>query len=71
MRIVYACCMRTTLDLPEELVDEARRSANLATKREAVIAGLEELIKKARREELRSLAGKIVLRVDLLASRRR
>jgi Arc/MetJ family transcription regulator len=63
--------MRTTLDLPEELVDEARRSSHLGTKREVVIAGLEELIKKARREELRSLAGKIVLRVDLPASRRR
>lgn len=71
MPLVYALSMRTTLDLPEQLVEEARRASNLATKREVVIAGLEELIKKSRREELRGLAGQIDLRVDLAASRRR
>lgn len=63
--------MRTTLDLPEQLVEEARRASNLPTKRDVVIAGLEELIKKSRREELRGLAGQIDLRVDIAASRRR
>lgn len=63
--------MRTTIDLPEQLVEDARRASNLPTKRQAVIAGLEELIKKARREELRRLAGQIDLRVELAALRRR
>jgi Arc/MetJ family transcription regulator len=63
--------MRTTLDLPAELVEEARRAANVATKREAVIAGLEELIRRARREELRGLAGRVDLRIDLERSRKR
>jgi Arc/MetJ family transcription regulator len=63
--------MRTTIDIPEEMLDEARRASGLRTKRETVISGLEELIKKARREELRRLAGKMNLRIDLRRSRRR
>jgi hypothetical protein len=43
----------------------------LRTKRETVVAGLEELIKKRERDELRGLAGKIQLRTDLTRSRRR
>lgn len=63
--------MRTTLDLPEETLENARRAANLRTKRETVIAGLEELIRKSKREELRGLAGKIRLDVDVSRSRER
>ncbi len=63
--------MRTTLDLPADLLEEARRAANLPTKREAVIAGLEELIRKAHREALRAMAGKIDLQIDLAKSRKR
>jgi Arc/MetJ family transcription regulator len=63
--------MRTTLDLPDDLLDEARRAANLGTKREAVIAGLEELIRKAHREALRAMAGTLDLNVDLVKSRKR
>jgi hypothetical protein len=63
--------MRTTLDLPEETLEKARRAARLRTKTETVIAGLEELIRKSKRDELRSLAGKIRLDVDLSRSRER
>jgi len=63
--------MRTTLDVPEELLDEARRAAGFRTKRETVISALEELVKKAKREQLRHLAGKMNLRIDLARSRRR
>lgn len=63
--------MRTTLDLPEETLEKARRAANLRTKRETVIAGLEELIRKSKREELRGLAGRIGLDVDVQRSRDR
>ena len=68
---LYALSMRTTLDLPEETLERARRAANLRTKRETVIAGLEELIRKGKREELLRLAGKIRLDVDLTRSRQR
>ena len=63
--------MRTTLDLPEGILEEARRAANLHTKRETVIAGLEELIRKSKREGLRGLAGQIRLDVDVPGSRER
>ena len=63
--------MRTTLDLPEDLLEKARRETGLRTKRETVIAGLDELIRRSEREELRALAGRIRLRVDLKRSRRR
>ena len=63
--------MRTTLDLPAETLEKARRAANLRTKRETVIAGLEELIRKSKREELRGLAGRVRLDVDLARSRDR
>ncbi len=63
--------MRTTLDIPEEILERARRASNSRTKRETVISGLEELIKKGEREELRRLAGRIHLKLDLNRSRRR
>lgn len=68
---LYASGMRTTLDIPEETLEEARRAANLRTKRETVVAGLEELIRKARREELRALPGRIRIDVDIARSRDR
>lgn len=63
--------MRTTLEIPEELLEEARRAARLSTKRETVVAGLNELLRKAKREDLRRLAGHVELKIDLGRSRRR
>jgi hypothetical protein len=63
--------MRTTLDLPPETLESARRAAGLATKRETVIAGLEELIRKGKREQVRRLAGRLRLKIDLTRSRKR
>jgi Arc/MetJ family transcription regulator len=62
--------VRTTIDIPESLLDEAVRTSHSRTRREAVIAGLEELVRKARREELRQLAGKVHLELDPLRSRK-
>lgn len=59
------------MDIPEDLLETARRAMDLRTKREAVIAGLEELIKKSERDELRGLAGRMRLRVSIPRSRRR
>ena len=63
--------MRTTLDLPEELVDEARKASGARTKTQAIIWGLEELTHKKRLERLWNLRGKIALNIDLKKSRRR
>ena len=71
MRIEYALGMRTSIDIPDDLLDEARRAASLRTIRETVIAGLEELVRRAKREELRAMAGTTKLDVDLAKARKK
>ena len=63
--------MRTTVDIPDDLLEEARRAANCRTIREAVLAGLQELIRKSQREELRRMAGTMKLDLDVRRSRKR
>jgi Arc/MetJ family transcription regulator len=63
--------MRTTLDLPEELIEEARRILGFKSKTDTVVLSLKELIRRHRIEELKALAGKIELDIDIDASRRR
>ncbi len=50
-------------------MDRALRAGSLRSKRDAVVAGLEELIRKADRDQLRRMAGKVDLDVDLRRSR--
>jgi Arc/MetJ family transcription regulator len=61
--------MRTTIDIPDDLLERAVKASAVRTKREAVLAGLQELIRKAEREDLRRMAGKIDLDTDLKRSR--
>jgi Arc/MetJ family transcription regulator len=63
--------MRTTIDLPEGLIEEARRASQMKTMRETVIAGLQELVRKGHREELRRMAGGLAMDIDLPRSRKR
>jgi Arc/MetJ family transcription regulator len=63
--------MRTTLDIPEELLEEARRVLGFKSKTDVVIVSLRELIRRRRVEELKDLLGAIELDVDVPRSRRR
>ena len=63
--------MRTTLDLPLPLIDEARDLLGFKSKTDTVIVALQELIRRRRIEELKSMLGTIQLEVDLPRSRRR
>jgi Arc/MetJ family transcription regulator len=63
--------MRTTLDLPEDLVEEARKLLGFKSKTDTVVVSLRELIRRRRIDELKDLAGKIELKIDLPTSRRR
>lgn len=63
--------MRTTLDIPAELIDEARRLLGFKSKTDTVVLSLQELIRKRRIEELKSLLGSVNLEIDLRRSRRR
>ncbi|HSD10154.1 MAG TPA: type II toxin-antitoxin system VapB family antitoxin [Candidatus Binatia bacterium] len=63
--------MRTTLDLPEDLIEEARRLLGFKSKTDTVVLSLRELIRRRRLEELKELMGAVRLDVDLPKSRRR
>lgn len=63
--------MRTTVELPNDLVAEAMRVSHARTKTMAITRGLEELINRYRIEALRALRGKIELTTDLRKSRGR
>ena len=57
--------MRTTLDLPEELINEAMRATHIQTKTRVIITALEELIRKSKISEIKQYKGKIDLAIDL------
>jgi Arc/MetJ family transcription regulator len=63
--------MRTTLDLPIELVDEARRALGFKSKTDTVVVALRELIRRHKIDDLKNLLGRVELDVDLDRSRRR
>jgi len=63
--------MRTTLDLPEELLIEAMKTSKSPTKTAVIITALEDLIRKKNLQELRKLHGSIDLDIDLNTLRKR
>jgi len=63
--------MRTTVDLPGDLLEQARRATDSRTMRETIVLGLEELVRKGKREQLRKLAGKMTIDFDPSVSRSR
>ena len=63
--------MRTTLDIPESLLDEARKILGFTSKTDTVIQSLRELIRHRRIEALKDLLGHVTLEIDVPKSRRR
>mgnify|MGYP001565608268 CR=1 FL=1 len=63
--------MRTTLDIPEDLIKDAIHVSHAKTKTMAVIFGLQELINRHKLEQLRTLRGKIPLTTNTRISRKR
>lgn len=57
--------MRTTLDLPEELLNEAMKATHIQTKTKVIVTALEDLIRKSKITELKKYKGKIDLDIDL------
>lgn len=62
--------MRTNIDIRDKLMSEALKLTGLKTKREAVHAGLEMLVKMARQQQIRTARGKLRWEGDLDAMRR-
>lgn len=63
--------MRTTMDLPNELVSKAMKAVGVHTKKAAVVLGLKELIRQKEVQGLKQFKGKIKLNIDLDALRDR
>ena len=57
--------MRTTLDLPEELLNEAMRVSRIQTKTKVIITALQELIRKNQISDIRKYKGKVDLDIDM------
>ncbi len=57
--------MRTTLDLPEELMKKAMSVAQIKTKTKVITIALKELIRKSELSKLKNFKGKINLDIDL------
>lgn len=52
-------CMRTTLNIDEKLIDEARRATGVREKTAVIELGLRKLVEEAARRRLAALAGAI------------
>jgi len=63
--------MRTTLDLPADLVEEARNVLGFKSKTDTVVLALREVVRRSRLDELKALMGRVQLDVDIPRSRRR
>jgi Arc/MetJ family transcription regulator len=57
--------MRTTLDLPEKLLNEAMKITRTGTKTGVIVLALRELIRKSKIANLKKYRGKIDLDIDL------
>jgi hypothetical protein len=63
--------MRTTLDIPEELMNEAIKTTHIHTKTKVIITALEGLIRKTKIAELKKFKGTVDLDIDLDVIRKR
>jgi len=63
--------MRTTLDIPEPLIEEARQLLGFKSKTDTIVVSLQELIRRKRIDELKAMMGHVKLEIDLPKSRRR
>jgi len=61
--------MRTTLNLPVELVEQARRSLGFTSKTDTVVFALREVVRRSRIDDLKALMGKVAFEFDPAAAR--
>ena len=63
--------MRTTLILPEGLVEEARAALGYSSKTDTVVFALREVVRRNRLDELKRLMGKVEFDFDPTLLRKR
>ncbi len=63
--------MRTTLDLPEDLIEEAMTLTHISTKTDLIKTALQNLIQKEKVKDIKQYFGKINIDIDLASLRKR
>jgi Arc/MetJ family transcription regulator len=63
--------MRTTLNLPDGLLEEARSALGFKSKTDTIVLALRDLVRRQRLAELKELMGHVRLDIDTTRSRRR
>jgi len=63
--------MRTTLILPETLIDAAREMLGFTSKTDTVVYALREVVRRGRRDELKGLLGRVRFEFDPTDARRK
>jgi Arc/MetJ family transcription regulator len=63
--------MRTTLILPEDLIDAAREMLGFTSKTDTVVYALREVVRRGRRDELKALLGRVTFDIDPVSIRKR
>ena len=63
--------MRTTLDLPVDLLEAAMKASRQRTKTAVIIAALQDLVRKRRLLELKRFRGCVDIDADLSVTRKR
>ncbi len=56
--------MRTTLDLPDHLIDTARAALGFTSKTDTVVFALREVVRRSRIDELKGLMGRVTFEFD-------
>jgi Arc/MetJ family transcription regulator len=56
--------MRTTLILPEHLIDQARETLGFTSKTDTVVHALREVVRRGRRDDLMAMIGHIGFEAD-------
>jgi Arc/MetJ family transcription regulator len=63
--------MRTTLILPETLIDAARETLGFTSKTDTVVHALREVVRRGRRDDLKLLLGRVTFEFDPVEIRRK
>ena len=63
--------MRTTLDLPKELIEEAMTVSNIKTKTALIVRALEEFVRQNKIAKIKKYKGRVDLDINLGTQRGR
>jgi hypothetical protein len=63
--------MRTTLDIPEGLIEEARAAIGFKSKTDTVVFALKEVVRRSRLDDLKTLVRRLNFEFDPTELRRR